>query len=189
MTQRALASSSLGLIAGALFLSGCARCPYQQRCNGDVLEVCSLGVDQLVGPPSYGKSKCESPNPVCKDTSAGEAECVMPEAPTCDSGVAPRCVAGELAVHCVSGYQVATDCAADDNACIEVSGNALCARGPPTACDPKTYRNTCEDAGHLLYCRNALVTRQACDHERAGTTCVAHVPRDAFEQTAYCQPR
>ncbi len=184
----ATAYARLGLIAASLLLSGCARCPYQQRCNGNVLETCSLGVDQLVGKPSYAKVACANPNPVCQETVEGEAECVMPEAPPCDSGTAPRCDAPERAVHCVSGYQAATDCAADDNACVEVSGNALCARGPATACDPKTYRNTCEDAGHLLYCEHALVTRQSCDHERAGNTCVPHVPRDAFEQTAYCQP-
>ena len=186
MIRPSLPSVHTSIVAAALVLGGCARCPYDQRCNGNVLEVCSLGVDQMVGSPSYSASTCADPNPVCQATSDRGAACVMPQAPKCDSNFVPQCATGELAVHCEGGYQVATNCTVDDNACVATEGRARCARTPITSCSAKTHRNSCEDATHLLYCREELVARQDCSNEPT-KVCTPNVPRDAYEQSAFCQ--
>lgn len=175
------------LIALLLLLAtGCASCPYDQRCDGDTLQICTLGVDQMVGDPGYARLPCEAPNPVCVETGKRTAQCVMPEAPRCDADFAEQCQAGTLAVTCAHGYQVALDCAADDNACLVVEGRVHCALSPATACDSAAYPQSCEDDAHLLHCAGGLVARRDCGNEPRGR-CEPHVPQDEYERSAYCQ--
>jgi len=170
----------------ALHLTACASCPFEERCNGNVLEVCSLGVDQMFGDPSYSSSPCEDPNPVCVATGSGSAQCAVAADATCADGTPDRCEAQARAVRCLSGYEVAEACAPDGNDCLMVDSAAHCAIGPARTCDRETYDNSCEDSVHLLYCINGLVTRKDCSLDKPGV-CAPNTPKDQYEQTAYCE--
>lgn len=182
---RALATTLTMALAGAV-LTGCASCPYDQRCDGDQLEVCLLGVDQMFGDPSYSKSACAAPNPVCVETSKRHALCVIAEDQRCDADTPPRCEPEALAVRCERGYAVAEDCTAADNACFVVGAEAHCGVSPPQSCTWDTYRNRCEDDGHLLFCSGGFVARSACGVD-SPSVCEPHVPKDEYEQSAYCR--
>lgn len=173
-------------LAAALQLLACASCPYDQRCNGNKLESCELGVDQMFGDPSYTTQDCEDPNAVCVETGARTAQCVMSAEAKCGPASADRCSADGLAVTCSDGYEVATDCAPDGNECLIVDLRARCAVLPATSCDQDSYDNSCEDDYHLLYCQNGLVTRKHCSVSSPGK-CEPHQPKDQYEQTAYCR--
>ena len=176
----------LSLLLGTAF-AGCASCPYDQRCDGDQLEVCLLGVDQMFGDPSYSKSACEAPNPVCVETSKRHAQCVIAEDQRCSAGeTPPRCEPDALAVRCERGYAVAEDCAVADNDCFVVGDEAHCGVAPPRSCTWDTYRNNCEDDGHLLFCSGGFVARSACGVDTP-SVCEPHVPKDEYEQSAYCR--
>jgi len=173
-------------LATALELLACASCPYEQQCNGNKLEVCDLGVDQMFGDPSFFSEDCEAPNTVCVQTGSRTAQCVMAADATCDARQPGRCSSDGLAISCKAGYEVASDCSRDGNDCLIVDQRARCAVAPAVACDREVYDNSCEDDTHLLYCADGLVARMDCWTD-GKQMCEPHQPKDQYEQSAFCR--
>lgn len=169
-----------GAASSAALLVGCARCPYESRCNGNVLEVCTVGVDQMFGDPSYASTPCEGVNPVCVDAPSGRSLCARAASAPCADASVTRCDTPDVAVRCEEGFEVAEDCATDENSCVTLPSRSRCARAPVTTCDVERQASVCEDATHLLSCVDGLLTRRDCSL-RAGDCTPA--PNGS---TAYC---
>jgi len=167
---------------GAPALIGCARCPYETQCEGNVLHMCTLGIDQLVGNPELGERTCEAPNPVCVNLDDRHAQCTMTGQSDCTDALVPACGEGTV-VRCTSGYQVAEDCAGNGNGCFVVDSAPRCALDPPTVCAAQQYVTHCAQ-GALISCVEGYETSRNCAYDVAGETC-QESSSDAG-QTAYC---
>jgi hypothetical protein len=137
------AALSLALLG----LTGCDNeCGFDTRCNGDNLETCGEGPDQIFHRRVHS-SPCSAPNTACVEVS-GEAACVAPTRTACDATFVPRCE-GENAVSCASvGYETLTSCDADVQHCILATPDqepvAACVLASDTRCD-ETTKARCAD--------------------------------------------
>jgi len=134
-------------MACAVQLAACHECEYQQRCQGDVLQVC-IPAAHGVGSASDSYQPCDGPNPYCVETGDDTAGCfhsrqeceVDASTDSCDGDVALRCDEG--------GHEFAEDCAASGNLCASnTPTGARCVFESFTECDEETPRR-CE--GDLL---------------------------------------
>ncbi len=159
--QRSWAMAFGGLIASATLAVGCTpECTFAARCDGDVLETCHVGVDQMVGSP-ISRHVCEAPNPRCVQAADDVALCVTAAAAACDSGYTPACQ-NDAATKCTSGFVVATDCSLHGPSCVLTTTEAVCAVEPLTSCDAQTHVAQC--AGNtVLRCRDGYVQAEVCD--------------------------
>jgi hypothetical protein len=166
----------------ALLLAGCPSCPYDTRCDGDVLLFCSVGVDQMVGSPSKTSRACVAPNPVCVDLDERTAQCAMDASSACDLEFVPRCEGG-LLVGCTRGKLVAEDCVGHGNACFELAAGPRCAQDPLTACDNQDYTTHCfEDL--IVACTAGYVQIRHCGLDRPNGTCQEY--ENEYGRGAYC---
>ena len=70
---------------GMVSISACGpNCEFDQRCDGNVLETCSVGVDQIVGDPEYDRMECAGSTPVCVELSDVSAVCAPSETESCE---------------------------------------------------------------------------------------------------------
>lgn len=148
-----------------LFLLACSKpCEYTARCDGSVLETCSLGVDQLFG---SGESETNCPdtvNPVCHSPEPDVAFCTLDDEIMCEEG-ATRCD-GDIAITCnESGFEVGQDCTTFGPTCVLNEGEAQCALDPVESCDNATYERSCEGID-LIVCNGGLVTQRVCDDDK-----------------------
>ena len=83
-----------------VWMLGCAKpCEYVARCDGEVLQTCSLGVDQLFG---SGESEVACPttvNPHCVELEVDHAFCARTEEPSCTADEA-FCDGDEAGLRC-----------------------------------------------------------------------------------------
>ncbi|MBN1945244.1 MAG: hypothetical protein JW797_06175 [Bradymonadales bacterium] len=179
-----LRDAMIGLVAlAAAFLwLGCPSCPYEARCEGNVLHTCWLGVDQLVGSPARDAVECRAPNPVCVDLDDRNAQCVMDDQATCQEPFDPFCEEGAV-VDCVEGYEVAEDCAGNGNGCHDIDGSVFCAVAPLTPCIMGEYRTRCDDT-RVLSCQRGFVTARDCAAYETPTFCVEYTSE--YGRSAYC---
>ena len=153
-----------------LLLWACTKpCEFTARCDGDVLETCSVGVDQLVG-SGISRTDCtETVNPVCVTHGDDAAQCAMERTPTCDLPE-PQCD-GDVILACSAGYLVADDCALAGPTCVTHpdDGAPVCAVDPVTSCDRETFLQTCATEDSVYACLDGVVTELDCDltHEKA----------------------
>ncbi|MFH1807436.1 MAG: hypothetical protein ABIJ09_01730 [Pseudomonadota bacterium] len=181
MRLRDLSLLVLALVI-ALAQVGCARCPYETQCEGNILKFCTLGVDQLLGDPSTGEMTCTAPNPVCVNLDERTAQCTMTGEADCEDSLEPACVDGSV-VRCASRYRVAEDCAGHGNGCFVVDSAPRCAMDPLTTCDRTQFTSHCAEQS-LITCVDGYETSRLCSHDRAESTCQDY-SSDAG-QSAYC---
>lgn len=148
-----------------LILLACAKpCEFVARCDGTVLETCSLGVDQLFG-SGVSKTDCSTTlNPVCLETATDVAFCTLDDSVTCTEG-ASRCD-GDLAITCnANGFEVAKDCSTNGPTCVlDADDQALCAIDPAMPCDSDTFESRC-DGDLLITCGDGLLRSRECAGE------------------------
>lgn len=83
----------------AVSAAGCNNeCGFFERCDGDVLEICGDGPDQIVNRKLH-RHPCEAPNATCRERTDDIAECVYVDAIACDDTTASRCE-GSLLLEC-----------------------------------------------------------------------------------------
>ncbi len=174
---------TVSLLPTALLVSGCPNCDYESRCDGDVVKICSMGVDQIAGDASHDRIPCPAESPTCVKLDKSTAECVRPGKPKCGDDFKPRCD-GDLVVVCVSDYEVADDCTRAGNACTMVGEVPVCAMAPVTGCDPTTYVETCEGTTELVCTFEGVVARLDCAAGDPLATCVVH--RSEYGRSVYC---
>lgn len=83
----------LALCAPLVLLSAVAcdnECSFFERCNGDVLEICGDGADQVVG-RRVNSYPCEGANATCVENTDDSASCVAAPATECDDAFVPTC--------------------------------------------------------------------------------------------------
>ena len=99
-----------------LLLGACTQpCEFTARCDGSVLETCSIGPDQLVG-SGIGRTDCaDTVNPYCVSID-DFAMCATESTPSCDLEE-PECD-GDVVLDCTLGFVVAEDCALAGPTCI-----------------------------------------------------------------------
>ena len=175
------ASLTLGLPL-MLMLAGCPSCPYESRCEGNVLKSCFVGVDQLVGSPAWSESACTEPNAVCVNVDSRSAQCVIDEARRCDDDAEPRCEGGSV-VRCRLGFEVAEDCEGHDNACFELPSGARCAQSPLRPCDAEAFERRCE-GGRVVECQAGYVKSIDCRLNDPNSVCKEYV--NDYGRGAYC---
>ena len=163
-------------------ITACPTCPYESQCQGNTLNSCWLGVDQLVGDPGEISLVCQSPNPTCVNLDERNALCVMDEAATCEPDLAPYC-SDERAVSCQDGYLVASDCDAHGNGCLFLNGLARCVLEPVVECDPQTLLKYCRN-GSLIQCVGGYVSAEVCALRSPPASCVQI--ESEYGTTAYC---
>jgi len=147
--MRTLLGGGLAFLVSSMFTVACNNeCSFFERCNGDVLEVCGDGPDQVVN-RKVRSSPCEAPNTICRPSTDDDARCVHASATACDDDTAARCD-GPLLLACPRSqflassdvdearFLVATDCRELDDpslpgytpdavgACVEESDGAAC---------------------------------------------------------------
>ncbi len=181
MLSRIILAATLVTALG-LPLAGCPSCPYDSKCDGDVLKTCSVGVDQIAGKPDKGSRQCASPNPVCVTLDERTAQCAMDDATECDAGFIPRCEGG-VVVACANGYLVATDCEGNGNACVELAPGPRCALEPLTDCDPAEYESRCA-GDSVISCVDGFVQAQNCSLGQLDGTCEEY--ESDYGRSAYC---
>lgn len=137
-------------LAFAVSAAGCNNeCGFFERCDGDVLEICGDGPDQVVN-RKLNRYPCEAPNTTCRARTDDIAECVYVDAIACDDTTASRCE-GALLLECPRSrffaesnveearFMKATDCTELDDeslpgytpdavgTCVDTSDGAACA--------------------------------------------------------------
>jgi hypothetical protein len=101
-------------IAGVIGLMGadaCGNeCNFYQRCDGNTLELCGGGVDQLIG-REVQRVPCEAPNPACVELEGGEALCATSATPCDVETYVGRCE-NDVAFACNGTWnrEIAMDC-------------------------------------------------------------------------------
>ena len=116
-----LGSVLVAVFGVALSSTGCDNeCDFFERCDGDTLEVCGEGADQVTN-RKLQRIPCEAPNATCRAFTDDDARCVFEDAIPCDDTAEDRCD-GDLLLTCPpslftstsgvteSRYFVATDC-------------------------------------------------------------------------------
>jgi hypothetical protein len=93
----------------SLVLIGCPNCEYSSKCEGNTLVACNVGIDQQFGSEGYNKIPCETPNPICVNTSVNHAMCVMDDANPCDAESQSDCRDGQT-VSCIKSFPVTESC-------------------------------------------------------------------------------
>lgn len=164
----------------AFGLTGCPSCPYDSRCEGSTLKTCSVGVDQMVGDPSWSEVECRAPNMFCVATDDDSAQCAMSDETDCAPPFDPMCGSGSV-VTCVAGYRVAEDCSGHGNVCIDRDG-PLCALLPATECDNDEFNSYC-DGDSIIFCGNGYVAAKDCTLNVTDTTCMLY---EGDTTSAYC---
>jgi hypothetical protein len=158
-------------------LLGCAKeCEYAARCDGNMLQTCSLGVDQMFG---SGESErlCEGVNPVCVEVEEDVAFCARSASATCDDSLVHRCEDDSI-ISCQAGYEVAEDCALNGPDCLIDDGEPVCAQAPLTACVEASYPKHCEGTS-VVSCHEGRVEAFDCDLYEPGSRC-APFPNGSF---------
>jgi hypothetical protein len=172
------------MVVGMLMpLVGCGNeCSFNQRCNGNVLETCGEGPDQMFN-RTVSSRECADPNPICVEygPNLGRARCVREPAelcdenslqPYCDGNVRVACTRGTSFSGCGDGscppeqegwYITGTDCTQGGPECVETEESAVCARTPPVECDEATYTSSCDGDVTLVICRDGLVSELLCE--------------------------
>jgi hypothetical protein len=171
-------------LAGSLWLAGCPSCPYESKCEGDVLKTCSVGVDQVVGSPQRSARACRAPNPVCVTLNEDRAQCAMEAEPGCGAAFAGYCADG-LRIECSAGYRVAEDCAAHGNTCFELDDGPRCAREPLTVCNPPDIDSRCE-GDVLIACVYGYLKAEDCSLAPEPEVCTPF--QNDYGRGAYCEP-
>ena len=163
-------------------LAGCPSCPYETKCDGNVLKSCSVGVDQMVGSPAKASRACQDPNPACVSLDERTAQCAMDAASECQPDFVPRCEGG-VVVSCAYGYLVAGDCVGHGNACFELAPGPRCALEPLTDCDPEEFYSRC--SGDLvLSCTGGYLQTQDCGLGERDGSCEEY--ENDYGRSAYC---
>jgi len=175
-------SAALTCCLLGLPLAGCPSCPYDSKCDGDVLKTCSLGVDQIAGKPSKTARACADPNPVCVTLDERTAQCAMDDATECDAEFIPRCEGG-IVVSCANAFLVAQDCVGNGNACFELAPGPLCALDPLTDCDPSEFESYCQGAS-VISCPSGYLQAQDCSLGNPDGACEDY--ENDYGHSAYC---
>ncbi len=149
------------LVATATASMACTtECTFKARCDGDLVETCSVAVDQLVGSP-ISRKPCQAPNPKCVQVEDDVARCVTAEDAVCDKSYIPQCL-NNAATTCTTGFVVARDCTVLGPGCVLNGSEAVCAVDPLVACESDSYVTSCQD-NTVLRCRRGFVQGEACD--------------------------
>ena len=107
-------------------------CSFTERCDGDVLQVCGSGVDQMFGREVH-ETPCADLNPVCVEIDASNAMCAADPATPCDIDTFDATCDGDVLTACSgvqytesleydTAYVVMSDCASAGYACDETTG-------------------------------------------------------------------
>ncbi len=138
-----LAIAVLLLFSSGCF--GCNECSFWSRCDGDVLEVCGEGPDQVVG-RDIRRFPCEAPNETCATHGDRNqyASCVRAPKVECDVDSFDAYCDSNVLVDCGAGWEQGRDCTSDGPVCVVGDNGAICAVDPITSCDPETYEVRCD---------------------------------------------
>lgn len=123
-------------LAAAMFLAlnGCGNeCSFKEQCNGNVLEICGEGPDQVVN-RKVSSTPCEAPNEVCVEPTEGMAYCARSPQTSCDDTFDGACD-GTVRLMCspklinpegAPRFVVAFDCADSNQTCVDEGMTARC---------------------------------------------------------------
>ncbi|MDI1481342.1 hypothetical protein [Polyangium sp. y55x31] len=123
-------------LAAATFLvvNGCGNeCSFKEQCNGNVLEICGEGPDQVVNRKVHD-TPCVAPNEVCVEAAEDVAYCARAPQASCDDTFDESCD-GTFRVTCrpkliapegVPRFVVAVDCADSNKTCVDEGMTTRC---------------------------------------------------------------
>ena len=117
-------------------LTACGNeCSFHEQCDGNVLQVCGEGADQVFGREVY-ETPCEDLNDVCVEIDDKAAMCAADPATACDLDTHTATCDGDVLTTCTgvmytqpvdydTAYEILVDCAADGMTCDELTGACL----------------------------------------------------------------
>jgi len=121
-------------VAALLVVNACGNeCSFHSQCNGEVLEICGEGPDQVVN-RKVRSVPCEAPNATCVEPVEDYAYCARAPATTCDDTFDESCdgtvrlmcstklISPEGAPRFVLGF----DCADENQTCVDEGTTTRC---------------------------------------------------------------
>ncbi len=122
------------IVASKFGATGCFtnKCDfYFQRCNGNVMEQCGGGVDQMFHRDIIS-TDCRNQDRVCVETSSSYAACVSEPVTPCEPREFKAYCEGNTAVYCEfgSGHVQRRECTVGTTCVVDQSRNAPRCEGP-----------------------------------------------------------